>query len=228
MKARSIITLLLVGAVAILLLWMATGRTVAFNVADRKSGADRTRALNAARRTIENAGEALDAEAIALNRTPLKLPLDNPRIVVEKSRRRLKLYSGGSVVRTWRIGLGTKPRGDKLRQGDRRTPEGTFYICQKNPNSQYYLSLGLSYPTPDDARRALRSKLITQAQHDAIVEAHKARTCPPWNTALGGEVFVHGHGSKRDWTWGCVALDDGPMKELYSVVPTGTAITIKP
>ena len=138
------------------------------------------------------------------------------------------LYSGGRVVRTWRIGLGTKPRGDKQWQGDRRTPEGTFYICQKNPNSQYYLSLGLSYPAPDDARRGLRSKRITQAQHDAIADAHKARTCPPWNTPLGGEVFVHGHGSKRDWTWGCVALDDAPMKELYTAVPTGTAITIKP
>jgi murein L,D-transpeptidase YafK len=206
MKARSILSVLLVGTVALLLMWMATGRSVALNAA----------------------GEERDAESLALNHTPLKLPLDNPRIIVEKKRRRLMLYSGGKVVRTWRIGLGSKPRGDKQRQGDRRTPEGTFYICQKNPNSQYYLSLGLSYPAPDDARRGLRSKLITQAQYDAIAEAHRNKSCPPWNTPLGGEVFIHGHGSKEDWTWGCVALDDKSMKELYSVVPTGTVVTIKP
>jgi murein L,D-transpeptidase YafK len=212
MRARSIIILML-GGIGALLLGMAADRTVALNVAGTTSG---------------SGGEALDAASTVLNRTPLELPLVNPRIVVEKKRRRLMLYSGGRIVRTWRIGLGTHPKGDKLRQGDRRTPEGTFYICQKNPNSQYYRSLGLSYPAPDDARRALRSKLITQAQYDAIVEAHREKSCPPWNTALGGEVFIHGHGSKEDWTWGCVALDDPQMKELYAVVPTGTTVTIKP
>jgi lipoprotein-anchoring transpeptidase ErfK/SrfK len=50
----------------------------------------------------------------------------------------------------------------------------------------------------------------------------------PWNTALGGEIFIHGHGSGSDWTWGCVALDDADIQELYSLIPVGTPVRIHP
>jgi len=155
------------------------------------------------------------------------LPLVNPKIVVSKSRRKLELYSDDRVIRTYRIGLGLSPIEDKVRQGDHRTPEGEFYVCVKNANSKFYLSLGLSYPNMEDAARGLRDGLITKAQHDRIMSALKGKKRPPWDTALGGEIFIHGNGSQSDWTWGCVALEDAEMKELFDAVPLGTRVIIE-
>ncbi len=160
--------------------------------------------------------------------TALKLPLKNPQIVVTKSKRRLELYSDGAVVRTYKVGLGLNPVPDKVRQGDRATPEGEFYLFTKNDKSAYYLSLGVSYPNVEDAGRGLRDKLISKAQHDAIVEAIKRKATPPQNTRLGGDIYIHGDGASSDWTWGCVALENADMKELFNAVPVGTPVTIKP
>jgi lipoprotein-anchoring transpeptidase ErfK/SrfK len=164
----------------------------------------------------------------ASQRSPLKLPLVNPRIVVSKSKRRLLLYAGGGVVRTYRIALGANPVEDKVRQGDRATPEGDFYICVKNARSNFYLSLGLSYPNAEDAERGLRDKLITRAERDRIVRAIQNKRRPPWDTALGGEIFIHGGGTDGDWTWGCVALADDDIGELFDALPLGTSVRIEP
>ena len=150
------------------------------------------------------------------------------RIVVFKAARQLQLLSDGAVVKTYRIGLGTNPVGHKQRQGDGRTPEGTYYVCVKNERSKFYLSLGLSYPDPGDAARAVAAGIISRAQHNAFVQAHRDRTTPPWNTALGGEIFIHGNGSGSDWTYGCIALDDADIKELFALVPKGTTVEIRP
>jgi lipoprotein-anchoring transpeptidase ErfK/SrfK len=158
---------------------------------------------------------------------PLKLPLVAPRIVVSKSRRRLELYADGHVVRTYTVALGLSPTDDKERQGDRRTPEGDFYVCMKNDRSQFYLSLGLSYPNEEDAARGLRDGLITKAQHAAIVRAIQHKQKPPWNTPLGGEVMLHGGGTGTDWTWGCVALANPDIKELFDAIPPGTPVRIE-
>lgn len=157
----------------------------------------------------------------------LSLPLVDPKIIISKSGRRLALYSGGAVVRTYRVGLGLDPVNDKVRQGDRRTPEGSFYIFIKNPKSSFYLSLGLSYPDIEDAERGLRDGLISRAQHNRIVRAIERRERPPQNTALGGDIFIHGNGSQSDWTWGCIALDNKDMKELFDAVPVGTRVEIE-
>lgn len=149
-------------------------------------------------------------------------------ILVLKAERRLEVHRGAQVVKTYRIGLGHTPTGTKRRQGDGRTPEGTFYVCVKNPRSRFHLSLGLSYPTPADAARGLREGLITQAQHDAILAAHRKHVSPPWNTALGGEIFIHGNGSGSDWTLGCIALEDADMDALYALVANGTPVEIRP
>lgn len=161
-------------------------------------------------------------------RAALKLPLKNPLIVVTKSKRRLELYSDGAVVRTYKIGLGLNPVPDKIRQGDHATPEGDFYVFTKNDKSAFYLSLGISYPNIEDAERGLREKMISRAQHDAIVRAIKRKATPPQNTRLGGDIYIHGNGSSSDWTWGCVALENSEMKELFDVVTVGTKVTIKP
>ena len=161
-------------------------------------------------------------------RDTLKLPLKNPLIVVTKSKRRLELYSDGAVVRSYKVGLGLNPVPDKIRQGDRATPEGEFYVFTKNDKSAFYLSLGVSYPNVEDAERGLRDKLISQAQHDAIVKAIKRKATPPQNTALGGDIYIHGNGASSDWTWGCVALENEDIRELFDAVPLGTPVTIKP
>lgn len=158
----------------------------------------------------------------------LKLPLKNPRIVVFKRERRLELYSGESMVRTYHVGLGLNPVPDKIRQGDRATPEGNFYVFTKNDKSAFYLSLGISYPNVEDAERGLRDGLISRRQRDAIVSAIKRKATPPQNTALGGDIYIHGNGASSDWTWGCVALENADIKELFDAVPVGTEVTIKP
>ncbi|MGI9166644.1 MAG: L,D-transpeptidase family protein [Pyrinomonadaceae bacterium] len=120
------------------------------------------------------------------------------------------------------------PVADKKQEGDRATPEGGFYIFTKNPKSAYYLSLGISYPNIEDAERGLRDGLISRVERDAIIKAIKKKKVPPQNTALGGEIYIHGHGAKSDWTWGCIALENEDIAELYRVVEVGTPVTIRP
>ncbi|HEV2904436.1 MAG TPA: L,D-transpeptidase family protein, partial [Pyrinomonadaceae bacterium] len=128
-------------------------------------------------------------------RTRLSLPLRQPRILVKKGERRLLLFSDGQLIRTYRIGLGLSPEGDKVRQGDRRTPEGDFYIFTRNDKSAFYLSLGVSYPNAPHANRGLRDGLISKSQHDTIMRALKLKKTPPQNTGLGGDIYIHGHGA---------------------------------
>src|SRR4051812_39154412 len=128
-------------------------------------------------------------------RQKLLLPLKNPKILVKKHDRQLFLFSNGKIVRTYRVGLGLSPVGDKVRQGDRRTPEGDFYIFTKNNQSAYYLSLGVSYPNAAHAARGLRDGLINKEQYDAIMAALRAGKTPPQNTALGGDIYIHGNGA---------------------------------
>lgn len=164
----------------------------------------------------------------ASEKPSLKLPLKDPRIVVLKSKRQLELYSDGTIVRTYRIGLGLNPVDDKQRQGDRRTPEGEFYVFTKNPRSAYHVSLGISYPNIEHAERGFRDGLITRAERDEIVRAIRTKATPPQNTALGGDIYIHGNGATSDWTWGCVALENEDIEELFRAVGTRTPVTIKP
>ncbi|MEO6323396.1 MAG: L,D-transpeptidase [Thermoanaerobaculia bacterium] len=167
------------------------------------------------------------APSVAVS-TERDAPTSKLRIIILKKQRRLEVYSSDTLLRTYRIGLGLNPKRPKERQGDNATPEGSFYVCVKNASSKYYRSLGLSYPGPADAERGLRSGLVTNAQRTRILSAHRHRTTPPWNTRLGGEIFIHGRGSQSDWTWGCVALDDADMAELFAMVPLGTEVVIRP
>jgi murein L,D-transpeptidase YafK len=169
---------------------------------------------------------ALPTKASAGNRLTLAGPIANPSIVVTKSKRRLQLYSGSNVIKTYRIALGLSPVEDKVKAGDRRTPEGTFYVCMKNSRSKFYLSLQLSYPNRQHAERGLRDGLITRGQYDQIIGALEHKRVPLQNTHLGGEIFIHGNGTASDWTWGCVALEDKDVKELFEFIPVGTLVTI--
>ena len=170
----------------------------------------------------------LSPEERATNARPLRLPLAAPRIEVAKGARRLRLFDGAEVLRVFPVALGFAPDGDKARARDGRTPEGEFYVCMKNEHSHFFLSLGLSYPNEADADRGLRDRLITRAQRERIVSAVRNKQCPAWDTPLGGEIFIHGGGVASDWTWGCVALENENIKELFDAVPPGTPVLIKP
>ncbi len=151
-----------------------------------------------------------------------------PRIEVYKAQRELRLFDGTQLVKTYRVALGANPVPPKAQEGDQATPEGTYFICLKNPQSKFHLSLAISYPGPADAERGLKAGLISAAEHHAILQAAADQQPPPWKTKLGGEVFVHGGGSSSDWTWGCIALSDPDIEELFALVPVKTPITIYP
>lgn len=153
--------------------------------------------------------------------------VENPRIHVFKRRRELRLYDGATWLRTYRCCVGARVEGDKEREGDRTTPEGEFFVCTRNEASRFHLFLGLSYPAPDDAARGLEKGMITEAEHREIMAAHRGRRQPPWKTALGGEVGIHGKGGTPRTTLGCVALADEHVEELWKVVPLGTPVTIE-
>lgn len=154
--------------------------------------------------------------------------LKDPHIVIKKAARTLELFDGERRVKKYETALGFAPFGDKQRVGDGKTPEGEFYIFVKNDRSKYYLSLGLSYPNAEDAKRGLESHLITQRQYQQIVEAISNKGLPPQNTKLGGAIYIHGGGVGNDWTWGCIALVDADIKELFDTVAAGTKVTIVP
>jgi len=154
--------------------------------------------------------------------------LSNPSIHILKAKRQLVLFSDGKPIRTYKVGLGFNPIGTKTQEGDGRTPEGEYYVCSKNPKSNYHLSLGLSYPNESDASRGLKAGLIGKPEYDEIAAAIRQVARPAWNTKLGGEIFIHGGGSRTDWTLGCIALENIDIEELFQVIPFGTPVTIKP
>lgn len=148
-------------------------------------------------------------------------------IIAVKSDKKLYLYVDGKLFKAYDAKFGAV-EGDKEIEGDMKTPEGEFYVCLKNPNSRYHLSMGLSYPNKEDAARGLKAGLITQEQHDKIVSAIDAKAIPPWKTALGGEIMIHGDAESREDTHGCIALFNKDMDELYAKVNEGTKVIIKP
>jgi murein L,D-transpeptidase YafK len=147
-------------------------------------------------------------------------------LLVQKSLRRLNILCDGSVQRRFPVSLGANAHSDKAQEGDHATPVGEFYVCAKNPRSKYYLSLCLSYPNAEDATRGLAAGLIDAGEHGLILAAISAGKIPPQHTRLGGEICIHGGGSARDWTRGCIALDDPAMREVYDLAAVGTPVRI--
>lgn len=149
-------------------------------------------------------------------------------IYIYKDKRRLYVMDGDVLVRNYPIGLGKNPRGDKKSEGDGRTPEGSFFICFKNPRSRFFKSLALSYPTQRHAEQAFAAGLISPIQYRDIILALDRWLQPPWNTPLGGEIYIHGGGAHGDWTDGCIALYNSDMAELYVMADRGTRVEVRP
>lgn len=146
-----------------------------------------------------------------------------------KQRREMVLVDNRQLVRKFTVALGRAPVGTKLVRGDNRTPEGRYYVCEKNANSRFHRFLGLSYPNRDDADRAFARRLISANEWGEIFFANLQRATPPWSTALGGRVGIHGQSGRdmsTDWTEGCIAVTDADIDYLYATVPVGTPVII--
>lgn len=148
----------------------------------------------------------------ACTRAPRFLSYSGPEVTqlyIDKSDRRLFLLNGNEVLRAYSFDLGRQPVGDKRVQGDARTPEGLYYIDRRNPDSQFHLSLGISYPNAEDRAQAARL-----------------------GQSPGGDIFIHGTPFmmlfRQDWTWGCIAVTNNEIEEIYSMVQIGTPVLIVP
>ena len=136
-------------------------------------------------------------------------------VVIEKAARELHLLKDGEVFRTFRIALGIRPQGDKKREGDFRTPEGRYVLDDRNPNSDYFLSIHISYPDVDDRREA------------------RAMGVDP-----GGAIMIHGQPNvpthseayyrTQDWTNGCIAVSNSDMIDIWLMTGDDTPIEIRP
>ena len=142
----------------------------------------------------------------------------------------MALLDGDRIVRAFHVSLGKEPTVGKLLQGDGHTPEGKYYICEKNAHSRFRRFLGISYPNIDDAEKAFAQHLISADEWADIFFANVNQTIPPWSTAMGGSVGIHGTGGRPmvpvDWTRGCIAVSDADIDYLYDRVPLGTPVVI--
>lgn len=161
--------------------------------------------------------------------------ISNVWLRVSKARRQLYVYRGPRLVDVFNIDIGYNTFADKRKKGSRtqrdhwRTPEGTFYVIRKNPQSSFHKALVLNYPTVQDARRGLQEDLISRSQYRTIVEAQEAFRMPPMNTKLGGWIEIHGQGTGAsiNWTQGCVAVHNHVINELWTEVDVGTPVLIE-
>ena len=149
------------------------------------------------------AGQTLPPDAVA------------DRIVVLKAARKLSLYHGDRLLKTYQVALGRNPKGHKEQEGDGRTPEGRYVIDSRKRDSSFHRALHISYPNAEDRRRARRR-----------------------GVSPGGAIMIHGLPNAtplvgkahllRDWTDGCIAVTNAEIEEIWRVVPNGARIEIKP
>jgi murein L,D-transpeptidase YafK len=137
------------------------------------------------------------------------------KVIVEKSDRKLHLMRNGEPFRSFDIALGLAPVGDKEEEGDNRTPEGLYYLDLRNPNSDYFLSIRISYPNAGDRAAARENGLDP-----------------------GGQIMIHGQPNeptyslayyrRADWTNGCIAVSNSDMIDIWLMTPDGVPIEILP
>lgn len=137
------------------------------------------------------------------------------KVLVEKGKRQLHLLQNGIPFRTFRIALGLAPEGDKEQEGDQKTPEGLYMLDARNPDSDYFLSIHISYPNRQD-RAAARAKGVDP----------------------GGAIMIHGqpnvlnysqaYYAREDWTNGCIAVSNSDMIDIWLMTPDQVPIEIVP
>jgi hypothetical protein len=156
-------------------------------------------------------------------------------ILVRKSERTLVARCAGGPAVAMRISLGRQPLGAKETQGDLRTPEGSYSVSGPPEPSRFHRFIPIDYPSRRDADAALAQGLIGSVEHARIVARRPYDRPPPQDTALGGELGLHGEGARwqgetggLDWTFGCVAVRDHEIDFLAERVTPGTPVRIEP
>ena len=148
--------------------------------------------------------------ALAADAPPPKID----KILVLKKDHKLLLLSGDKEVRTYRVALGRSP-GRKEYEGDNRTPEGFYKIVGSNAASSCHRSLRISYPNADDRARA--KKLGKSPGGDIVIHG-----------LPNGQGWIGKQHVLSDWTFGCIAVTDDEIEEIWDLVPNGTVVEIRP
>ena len=159
--------------------------------------------------TLQKKIEVLEQKVFAIQKGPAD------KILIEKKERRLTLISRGEVLKTYKIALGGNPNGPKERQGDNKTPEGTYVIDSRNKDSRHHLSLHISYPNEKDKQRA--KELGVSPGGDIMIHGIK-----------NGFSWVGDFHTEVDWTKGCIAVTDEEIEEIEKLAPNGTIVEIRP
>lgn len=154
---------------------------------------------------------------------PVPVPVPAPakshglidKVVVVKSSRQLQLMSGGVMMKSYRVSLGKQPRGAKEREGDRRTPEGLYWVDWRKTSDKFNLAMHVSYPNAADLARAQRDGV----KPGSMIMIHGT----PIN-----EEYPEWYFASLDWTDGCIAMTNADMREVWGLVKDGTLIEIKP
>lgn len=153
----------------------------------------------------------------------------NPNILIRKRNREMLVLSDDLIVATYPVGLGRATIGIKLNGKDLKTPEGQYYICDKDVDNRFHLFLRINYPSPDDAKRGSVQQIVRPSEELTIIEAWEKNLLPPTNTALGGPLGIHGFGAESSWTTdGSLSMHNVHIEELFWNIATGTPIAIIP
>ena len=159
--------------------------------------------------------DSLDTTTSSVVQGPTTSMPTADRVVVYKGERKMLLMLGDSILRTYKISLGLNPVGHKERAGDFRTPEGRYRLTRRNPRSDFFLSIQVSYPNDSDTKHARRNG---------------------WES--GGSIMIHGlpnqlkhpptYYQNSDWTDGCIAVSNSDMLEIWLLTADNAPIEILP
>jgi murein L,D-transpeptidase YafK len=142
-------------------------------------------------------------------------------IIIDKSDYELQVFDEDGWYATYPVVFGSKDLGDKMREGDKRTPNGSYKVLLKKIHKKWGPELLLNYPTP---------------ANQAMFKERKAKGLISANARIGDGIAIHGTRPDEEWTvdaeysWtdGCISLKYSEMLDLYSYIPTGTSVTIRP
>ncbi len=157
-------------------------------------------------------------------------------LLVDTKADALIVMNGDRPVESFRqIALGSSGAGIKFKRGDNKTPLGVFRVGWINDHSRFKTFIGLDYPNPDYAERALRERRIDALTYERIRAAWSKGRTPPQDTPLGGQIGIHGvgagnpgvHSAGINWTSGCIALDNRQIDALRPWVKVGMRVEIR-
>ena len=163
--------------------------------------------------TVASVSQAAFTETIVTKPAQQQRTVD--KVLVIKSARQLQLISAGEPFKSYRISLGKQPNGPKQREGDKRTPEGLYWLDWRKVSDRYNLAMHVSYPNVSDAARARREGV----EPGGMIMIH--------GTPLNDE-YPEWYFHTLDWTEGCIAMKNADMREVWSLVKDGTMIEIRP